>query len=132
MKKWIFQIELWRSRESTSLDTVNQPSEHMEYILNNGKFQDVTLIAEDVELKAHKSILIEISPVFESILCVNKGQSKIEFKTMKIAALKEMLLFIYTGRIRNIEVLPDLLSAAENVRYFLIIFEIPFNSIINF
>jgi hypothetical protein len=102
----------------------------MEYILNNGKFQDVTLIAEDVELKAHKSILIEISPVFESILCVNKGQSKIEFKTMKIAALKEMLLFIYTGRIRNIEVLPDLLSAAENVRYFLINFEIPLNSII--
>lgn len=87
----------------------------MEFILNNGKFQDVILTAENVELKAHKSLLIEISPVFESLLCVNKGQSKIEFKTMKIAALKEMLLFIYTGKIRNIEVLADLLIAAENV-----------------
>lgn len=110
-----FQIDLWRSVESTTVES-SETSDHFEFLFNNGKFYDVIINCEGNEFKAHKYLLMEMSPVFESLLCLdNKVPSRIDFKSIKSLALKEMLLFLYTGRIKNFELLPELLQAADNV-----------------
>lgn len=112
------QIELWRSVESISRETSSEaPSEHFENLFTNGKFHDVIITCENNEFKAHKFLLMEMSPVFESLLCLDtKAQSRIDFKSMRSEAVREMLMFLYTGKINNFDVLPNLMMAAENVR----------------
>lgn len=54
--------------------------------------------------------------MFESLLCMDsKSQSKIEFKSMKPLVVREMIQFLYCGKIKKFEFLPDLLLAADNV-----------------
>lgn len=90
------------------------------------KFSDVTIVSHNakgdsslapVEFPAHKVILAARSPVFASMFEYNMQESsnnKIEVNDLSPDALKEMLTYIYTGRVSDVgNVAYDLLYAAD-------------------
>lgn len=63
---------------------------------------DVTLVAEDVEFKAHKQILSKASPFFEKLLNSEMKESKegvIRLEMFTEAVMRNTLKFIYSGQV---------------------------------
>ena len=97
----------------------------------NNRFSDITLVASHkgtgikkrdsrstpVEFPAHKVILAARSPVFASMFEHNMQESsnnKVEIDDICPDALKIMLVYIYTGRVPNVDdVAYDLLYASD-------------------
>lgn len=88
-------------------------------LLNSGDNSDVILVVGGKELKAHKAILAAHSPVFKAMFkCAmkEKSKSRVEIKDLTIDVAKEMLKFIYTGKIGSIDGFAEgLLQAADKV-----------------
>lgn len=77
-------------------------------LFNNGKFADVSLVAFDkeVELKAHKAIICANSPVFTAMFehaTEERREGRVEIGDVTYDVLKEMLRFIYTGEVEDLE-----------------------------
>lgn len=68
-------------------------------------FCDIKIESEDgVVFDAHKSFLTVASPVFEAMLKHDTEEARNSFvkvKDVKSKALKELIRFIYTGKIKN-------------------------------
>lgn len=81
------------------------------------KFSDVILSVNGREFAAHKAILAARSPVFSAMFeheMEEKKQNRVEITDMDHEVLREMLHYIYTGKVSNIENMPeDLLAAAD-------------------
>ncbi|OXU22829.1 hypothetical protein TSAR_013606 [Trichomalopsis sarcophagae] len=103
------------SRESASK---LQLSKDMEFFFHNEKFSDVVLIdSTGKKIHAHKLILAARSTVFAGMFEHNmkeETEGTVTIPNIEYDCLKEMLRFIYTGKVENLENLAvDLLSASD-------------------
>ncbi|OXU20217.1 hypothetical protein TSAR_013059 [Trichomalopsis sarcophagae] len=89
----------------------------LEAMLTSPRFSDVKLLVTGKEFQAHKVILAARSPVFLAMLESNmkEGQdSVIEVGDIEPDVMAELLRFIYTGKVENMdELVADLLAAAD-------------------
>lgn len=88
-----------------------------EKLFNNKKFSDFTLVTADkTEIPVHKNIMSIRSPVFETMMETKMRESKENKATIEDIdgkALMELLRFLYSGRVENLDdVACDLLYAA--------------------
>ena len=97
------------SRSQPSISYAN----NFEKLLENELFSDVVLLVIPYEFQAHKAILAAVSPVFKEILTSNSSVSSISINT-EPKIFKEVLRFIYTGWIDNLEkIVKDVWSLAN-------------------
>jgi BTB/POZ domain len=74
-------------------------------ILGDKEFSDVTFIAGDQEIPAHKALLAAKSPVFAAMFkskMKEEQTNRIEI-TEEVAVFEELLRFIYTGNVENLD-----------------------------
>jgi speckle-type POZ protein len=80
-------------------------------------FIDISIICSDKEFMAHRFVLAERSSVFKAMLTADmteKKLSRIVIEDIDDATMQELLRFIYTKEVQNLETLaPKLLYAAE-------------------
>ena len=87
-------------------------------MLNSDEYSDVTLVCEDKkQLRAHKNILAACSPLFHSLLQLDKGCSSIVYlRGVFHSEMESLLNFIYLGEATfNEERLNDFLSVAKSL-----------------
>lgn len=88
-------------------------------LFESQKFSDVILSVSGREYYAHKAILAARSPVFAAMFeheMEEKKQNRVEITDMEHDVLKEMLKFIYSGKVSLLEKMADdLLAAADKV-----------------
>ena len=88
-----------------------------EQFLNNKKFSDVILTTGDEQIHAHKNILAIKSAVFAAMFehdMAEKDQNVVEIKDISSNVLKEMLRYIYAGKVNDItDIASYLLVAAD-------------------
>lgn len=104
-------------REMQSKVPEYQLTDKLVTLYENKKFSDVTLSVAGKEFKAHKVILAAGSPVFAAMFEHDMQESKrnkVEISDMDPDSLEEMLKFIYTGKVTNLEKLADNLLAAAD------------------
>lgn len=95
-----------------------QLSRDMEFFFHNEKFSDVILIdPTGKKIHAHKLILAARSTVFARMFEHSMKEQKegtVTIPNIEYDCLKEMLRFIYTGKVENLENLAvDLLAASD-------------------
>lgn len=92
-------------------------SEDLGRLFEDSAFTDMTLVVGDAKFEAHRAILAARSPVFNAMFghpMEETKQSKVEINDVDQDVLKEMLIFIYTGKSPNLErMADDLLAAAD-------------------
>lgn len=104
---------------SASKDLNNRIKEFdsFEKLLNNNAFSDITLQVSEKEFHVHKVILANRSPVFEAMLnhdMKEKQEGIIQIKDVSFEVFQEVLRFMYTGRVDQIEkIANELLIAAD-------------------
>jgi speckle-type POZ protein len=108
-------IELYRS-VNVSLKIVDD----FEKLLETNKFHDVILNcstgSSEKEFKAHKAILSVRSPVFQAMFENDLEEAKnnvVRISDIDPVVLKDLLSFIYCGKITNFENSCDLFVAAD-------------------
>lgn len=79
-------------------------------LFESKKFWDLSLLVNEETVKAHKSILAAKSPFFAGLL--TDEMTEIEIDDLSYAALMEMLRYIYTGQMENIDIIKELLLAS--------------------
>lgn len=88
-----------------------------EKLFESGVGSDVVFMADGKEFKVHKIILIARSSVFAAMFAHEMQESiqnAVEIKGIKPKVLKELLRFIYSGKVKGItKIADDLLVAAE-------------------
>ena len=106
-------------------------------ILNNREFSDIKIIVSGKTLYAHKVILAAHSPVFLAMLnsdMKENNKNEIQIADIEFDAFQELLSFIYTGKIKNMDkVGHHLLLAADKyaIKGLLTKCELYFQSILN-
>ncbi|XP_054717582.1 TD and POZ domain-containing protein 4-like [Uloborus diversus] len=76
-----------------------------EALFNNPRFSDVTLKAGDREFSAHKLVLSSRSKVFEAMFqhdMQENRQDTVDLATMEVDTVKDMLRYIYCGKVRRL------------------------------
>lgn len=89
----------------------------LEELLDNEKFSDVTLNIEGKEFHAHKNILASKSAVFAAMFehdMKENTDNEVEIKEIKYEVFKELLRFIYAGKVNDIDNVADGLFAAAD------------------
>ena len=85
--------------------------------LNNQKFSDVELLIDGKIIHAHKLLLSSKSEVFAAMFeheMTENTENKVKIQDLSYEVSFEMLKYMYTGRIENLEKFGlDLLAAAE-------------------
>ena len=89
-------------------------------LLEEGLFSDIMLISGDHQFPVHKAILASRSPVFAGMFrhieMEESKQGVVQIQDLEPEVLKEMLKFIYTGKVSQLETMADdLLSVADKV-----------------
>ncbi|CAG0902429.1 unnamed protein product [Cyprideis torosa] len=81
-----------------------------------GLHSDITLLVEDRKFALHKNILAAQSPVFGSMFqhdMLEKQTGEVKITDFSAEVIEELLRFMYSGNVRNIErISEDLFSAA--------------------
>ncbi|XP_011877875.1 PREDICTED: speckle-type POZ protein A-like [Vollenhovia emeryi] len=93
-----------------------QALDNLGLLLENEKFCDVTLTVFYTEFRAHKAIIAAQSPVFSAMFEHMEESKKNHVIITDVSAkvLREVLRFIYTGKVANLNVMArDLLDAAD-------------------
>ena len=73
-----------------------------EKLLVDDKFADLILRVDSKEIKAHKCILANYSPVFASMITNTPNLTEIEISDIRVDVIRVLLYFMYTGTIKNI------------------------------
>ena len=89
-------------------------------LLEEGLFSDIKLVSGDHQFPVHKAILASRSPVFAGMFrhieMEENKQGVVQIQDLEPEVLKEMLKFIYTGKVSQLETMADdLLSVADKV-----------------
>lgn len=94
-----------------------QEFDDFEKLLESEAFSDITFVVEEKKIHAHKAILVSRSPVFQVMLqCYTKESqdNTLEISGMKYEVMKELLRFMYVGRVNDIDKqATELLKAAD-------------------
>lgn len=89
----------------------------LEKLLEDGMASDVTFIVDKQKFRLHKNILMVRSPVFRAMFAHDmqeNAKNTVNIKDIKCEVFKEMLRFIYAGRVDGIgKIAGDLLAAAD-------------------
>lgn len=86
-------------------------------LLFSSEFSDVSLVVGEKEIQAHRNILSARSPVFSRMLnseMMESSSREILIDDITEEALREMLSFVYTGQVPNIQVLAHQLYYAAD------------------
>lgn len=86
--------------------TENQTLEDYGNLLKSGKYSDVILSVNDKQLLAHKAILASRAGYFAAMFeheTKEKKENKIDIPDVDAEVLREMLHFIYTGKVPSME-----------------------------
>ncbi|CAG0905770.1 unnamed protein product, partial [Cyprideis torosa] len=84
-------------------------------LFTSGLHSDVTLLVEDRKFAVHKAILAAQSPVFASMFqheMVEKQTGEVRINDISADVIEELLRFMYTGNVKNIEKNRELFAAA--------------------
>ena len=104
-------------RNDTEMDLRTHDYDKFEELLDNNKFSDVTINVNDKKIRAHKCILAAKSAVFAAMFEHDMEEKKcnvVEIQDIAPGVLKEMLRYIYVGRVDDIvDIASDLLVAAD-------------------
>jgi BTB/POZ domain len=73
-------------------------------ILGDKDFSDVTFIAGDKEIPAHKALLAAKSPAFAAIFKSEEDQTNRITIAEKASVFEELLRFIYAGEVKKLEI----------------------------
>jgi speckle-type POZ protein len=80
-------------------------------------FSDISIICSDKNFMAHRCVLAERSSVFEAMITTEMAEKKLNrivIDDIDDATMQELLRFIYTKEIQNLDTIaPKLLYAAE-------------------
>lgn len=91
--------------------------DRLESLLDNEKLSDVTFNVDGVALQAHKNILMCKSPVFAAMFeheMKENTNNVVHIEGIEHAIFKEMLRFVYAGKVNEIEnIADDLLAVAD-------------------
>ncbi|XP_024871354.1 protein roadkill-like isoform X2 [Temnothorax curvispinosus] len=84
-------------------------------LFENSEFSDITVLVDGREIKAHKAILAAQSRVFSAMFKseMTEKRNNVKIEDMDFETVREMLQFIYTGKVEKLEKMPNLLYAAE-------------------
>jgi len=103
--------------KSTSKICSEKLSSDFNFLLETGTFSDVTIKCDGVELSCHKLILGARSPVFNAMFMHNMTENqekKIDIEDLDIETVRDMLKYMYAGKIENLNTRsPRLLEAAD-------------------
>lgn len=110
--KVLFEVSLLKLGTRAPLTSL---SKDCASLLASGSFSDVTLVVGNMDFPLHKAILSERSPVFARMFKESK-ESRFVLEETDELVFKQLLNFIYTGRVWNIRENPaELLIVAEKV-----------------
>ena len=91
--------------------------EDMENVFLAGMFTDVTFSVQEKEFHCHKAVLAGRSTVFHTMFTVDmreKNEDRVEIKDIDADTFNEMIIFIYSGKAKNLQQkAASLLMAAE-------------------
>ena len=94
-------------------------ADNMNNLLETGNFSDMALQKNNIKIPVHKAILAARSPVFAAMFQHDLEENKqgfVSITDLDIDVLREMLRFIYTGKVTKLETMADsLLAAADKV-----------------
>lgn len=122
-----FTIYIGSNIDSGQCRTVlrESPAERMSWdmylFLGNGKYSDMTLLVKGAKIRTHKFVLAARSPTFKSLLDkaeqdIQKAEPVITIDHIDPLVMLEVLKYIYTGGIRNLEIQTrELLHAANEL-----------------
>ncbi|XP_049841974.1 protein roadkill-like [Schistocerca gregaria] len=83
-------------------------------LLESGYDSDVTLVAGEARIEAHRLILSARSPVFAAILRRHQDEASLEIPDTEKEVLRQLLTFIYTDEAPElVRMAPQLLIAAD-------------------
>lgn len=95
----------------------NEIFNDFESLLQDGTFSDVRLVADKTEFKVHKAILTTRSNVFFAMFnhgMKEKTDNLVEIEDIDSEVFRELLRYIYVGKVENLEiVVKELLVAAD-------------------
>ncbi|KAL6953827.1 hypothetical protein U1Q18_046957 [Sarracenia purpurea var. burkii] len=117
------QVDFTSTSHQSNLITFQPPvtnrlSEDFGSILKNGKFADVTILVNGTEYPVHKTILAARSAVFSAMFeqhgMQESEKNRIDVTDISQNVMEEMLRYIYTGNVGNLdELADDLFEAAD-------------------
>ncbi|XP_059221969.1 speckle-type POZ protein B isoform X2 [Stomoxys calcitrans] len=88
---------------TTNIEIQEELTNDLLLALHTGEYSDVTLVAGGDEIKAHKVILSMRSDVFAAMFrhssMVESATSRVEIKDFDANVMREMLNFMYTGKV---------------------------------
>lgn len=94
-------------------------ADNINSLLETGNFSDMALKIDNTKIPVHKAILAARSPVFSAMFQHDLEENKqgfVSITDLDLDVLKEMLKFIYTGKVTKLENMADtLLAAADKV-----------------
>lgn len=94
-------------------------ADNMNNLLETGNFSDMALKNNNIKIPVHKAILAARSPVFAAMFQHDLEENKqgfVSITDLDIDVLREMLRFIYTGKVTKLDTMADsLLAAADKV-----------------
>jgi len=100
------------SRAGNEETNIAKYTNDMGNVFHSGKFTDVTITCQDQEFNCHKAILAERSSVFEAMFTHGMKEameSSVTIKDMDADTCQQMLQFIYSNKVEDLE------SNAENL-----------------
>ncbi|XP_054717579.1 speckle-type POZ protein-like [Uloborus diversus] len=83
----------------------NPLANDFEALFNNPRFSDVTLKAGDHEFSAHKLVLSSRSKVFDAMFqrdTQENRQDTVDLATTEVDTVKDMLRYVYCGKVRRL------------------------------
>ncbi|XP_065203302.1 speckle-type POZ protein B-like [Planococcus citri] len=99
------------------IDEFNSVTHDLEKLLDDEESSDLMINVNGKDYPAHKTILAARSPVFKAMLkhdVAETQQNRIEIKDIDENIFKELLRYIYTGRVENLkDTALELLLVAE-------------------
>ena len=124
-----FKCELRYDVKETTISVSSSPLEqaipsstghlnaHFQQLLDSKSLSDITIDVQGQQFKAHKVVLAARSPVFHAMFTTDLMEKKtniIEIRDIESSTFLELLRFIYTDQVDNLEdVASDLLAAAD-------------------
>jgi speckle-type POZ protein len=113
--------DLDRNIESKDTDCAQAPdafNDGNKKFFNSDVYSDFTIVCSDnVELPAHRCILAARTAVFEAVLrtCTMQGKTKkLTLNDIDSATMLEILRYIYTGKVQNLDKLASQVLAAAD------------------
>lgn len=92
-------------------------SKEFERLFETKKFSDVTLIADNQKFQSHKVVLASQSAVFSAMFehdMKEKNSNLVEISDINPEVLQEMLRFVYSGKVKNMQKLAKGLFVATD------------------